>query len=363
MGTRRAKSATPARLLAAAALATAVAAFACTSFDGLEPGSGGAPQGGGGAGGAEPPAPTGFLPLLDAAELCSLVFRCPALGGSVLLSTGIPIVQVDAAGAPVISNFSACLDWLTAPIEPGRLGFDETRDVLICLAASSTCAAAAANCLPFELAEDPAAACAAEPPTRCEGSTSVACPAGITAHCAHDSFGPGSQCLTGTLGATACAVGACSVPELTCDEPYAFACEATGLRTGLSCAAYGLSCAPGGGCVASGGPSPCATLGQQRCDAGDRRVRTCAVVTETGFAEAEVSCDALARTCVLEGGAAARCASASELCSPYDPDQNVCDMDTLRVCVQGEPAVIDCAALGKTCQPALMDGSKTARCE
>lgn len=341
-----------------------VVATACTSFDGLEPSVGGAPPGSGGAGGQPPEGPRALLPLLDAANLCSLVFRCPTLGGSILLSTGLPLVQTDAEARPIVWNYSACIDWLTAPLEAGRVGFDSLREIVLLVAPAATCEQAAAL-LPFDVAEDPVALCGASTEDLCDGADAVACPEGVTAHCEGQLFAPTSKCEDPMMGARGCSLGTCSAPEVRCDpdEPYVVECTASGLNVVFSCDVYGLSCQAPAGCVASSGPTTCTTLGEQRCADGDRRARACAIRKPSGgLLAAEVECNGMAMTCAEEAGSA-RCMPPKASCSPYDVGQNQCQGNTAIVCVQGAETAIDCGLLGKTCVGPSMDGSKTAHCE
>jgi hypothetical protein len=165
------------------------------------------------------------------------------------------------------------------------------------------------------------------------------------------------------MGEVACSIGGCSAPELTCGDTYAVGCGAAELRVGLSCSIYGLACTPSVGCTGAAGPTGCSTLGAQECSTDQRFLRTCAVPIQTPFAS-EIDCEASGRACLEEGGATARCARPTETCSPYDPDQNLCDPDgtTIRLCVQGEPDTFDCAKIGKACLDGSGDGTRTAHC-
>jgi hypothetical protein len=326
---------------------------ACTAFDGLEPDLGGASSVGGGsaaAGGAggDDPASQSLLPLLDAANVCSLVQRCPTLGGSLLLSSGLPLVRVEPTGLPAARNYSACIDWLRAPLAQGHPGFEELRRLLLGVAATSVCEEAE-SLLPVSVG----ASCPARDSSCVDAETSLACPDGVSERCTRGLFAPGSTCLD--VGAVGCAVGECSAEGLTCDAPFAFRCAA-GLRTGLDCSLLGLACEGGVGCVGIAGPAECDTIGEQSCGLGERLARTCVrTFSSAELIAAELDCEALGQRCVVEG-LTARCAPDQEACSPYDPDVNVCEGTTIRLCVQGEPTTVDCGILGKTCEPASPDG-------
>jgi hypothetical protein len=334
---------------------------ACTAFDGLEPDLGGAASvGGGGAtsdgGGGGAPASQSLLPLLDAANVCSLVHRCPTLGGSLLLSTGLPLVQTDATALPSVRNYSACIDWLRAPLRAGHPGFEELQRLILGVAAIPVCEEAE-SFLPVSigaLCVDAVASCV-------DGETTLVCPDGLAERCTRGLFAPGSACLD--VGAVGCAVGECSEEGLTCDAPFAFRCAA-GLRTGLDCSLFGLACEGGLGCVGDAGGADCApdALGEQSCGLGDRLARTCVRgFSSTDLVASELDCEAMGQRCVVEG-LAARCVEDASVCSPYDPDVNVCDGTTVHLCVQGEPVSVDCATLGKACEPASPDGSASAHC-
>lgn len=349
----------PRRVSFVATLAGLLAA--CTAFDGLEPDRGGAASlGGGGAaaggGGGDDPASQRLLPLLDAANVCALVHRCPTLGGSLVLSSGLPLVRVDPAGLPAVRNYSACIDWLRAPLALGHPGFEELRRLVLGVAASSVCEDAEAF-LPVSVG----ASCADGISSCVDGETSLACPEGVTERCLRGLFAPGSTCLD--VGAVGCAVGECSADEISCDAPYAFRCAA-GLRAGLDCSLFGLACEGGVGCVGVAGVAECApdALGEQSCGLGERLARTCVrTFSSAELVASELDCDAMGQRCVVEG-LTARCAPDVGVCSPYDADVNVCDGTTIHLCVQGEPTSVDCATLGKTCEPASPDGAVSAHC-
>jgi hypothetical protein len=341
--------------------ACAVAALAgCTAFDGLEPDLGGAAALGGGGGAAEggagaAPSSLSLLPLLDAANVCSLVHRCPTLGGSLLLSTGLPLVQTDASALPTVRTYSACIDWLRAPLALGHPGFEELQRLLVGVAAIPVCEEAE-SFLPVSLGApcDTGSSCA-------DGETAVVCPEGLTERCPRGLFAPGSTCLD--VGAVGCAVGECSEEGISCDAPFAFQCAA-GLRTGLDCSLFGLACESGLGCVGAAGAGACGpgALGEQSCGLRDRFARSCVrAFASTDLVASERDCEVMGQRCVVEG-LAARCASDTGTCSPYDPDVNVCEGTTIHLCVQGDRVDLDCANLGKSCEPASPDGASSAHC-
>lgn len=354
-----------AALVMLATLAT-LAAASCTTFYGLEPTASeeGAGGGGGQGGSADAPARSqAFLPLLDAAYLCSRIFACPSLGPSIVRATGLPLVETGAAGA---KNYSACVDWLTLPLAPARTrmrngtpdtsGFDVPRSMLVCMTATSTCESALRCAFTEALAPgDPR--CADRTGTYCDDQgDAIDCDRGLSQRCGSLLFPPGSACQSGP-GGVRCAVGGCGAPEASCDLnlPYSFVCDATQLRSGLNCAALGLYCSDDAaapedrGCLGALGLPSCAELGQQRCSADGKRASSC-----NGALAGEVDCDAIGRICVQEGGESgpARCARQGDACSPYDPGLNVCEGASVQLCLGGQRALVDCAALGLGCVPA-----------
>lgn len=345
----------------------------CTTFYGLEPEPGTTSSSGtGGAGGSVLFKPTSLLPIFDAAHLCSLVATCPTLGDSILASTALPVVIPLASDA---RNFSSCVEWLTAPLAPDmgaapRPGFAELRSMIVCMAATTTCADAG-RCAFYEAIEATDARCTGMPAPRCESNTAIDCSALRVSHCKTKGYPPGSECMVGIDGSSACAVGSCTEADVSCDpssdpgpteSSYVFRCEAAAqLRKGTNCRAVGDTCndsapsLPDRGCFSSMGHAKCTTFGDASCF-GDR-VRVC-----SGGLLGEVDCGGFGRTCVDEGFTA-RCAPANPACSPFDANVNQCDADghTIHLCVDGKPADFDCASIGRVCAPAV--GPVSGRCE
>lgn len=350
-------------------VAVALLASACTTFYGLEPEPGTSSSGTGGAGGSVLFKPTSLLPIFDAAHLCSLIATCPTLGDSVIASTALPVVIPGASDA---RNFSSCVEWLTAPLAPDmgaapRAGFTELRSMIVCMAATTTCADAG-RCAFYEAIEAADPRCSMKTGSRCEMGAAIDCDALRVSHCKTKGYAPGSECLLGGDGAAACAVGTCQTTDVSCDhttepgasEPsYVFFCGMSGLRKGINCRAVGDTCNDGAaalderGCFDSMGLSKCTTLGEASCF--DDRVRVC-----SGAFVGEVDCGALGETCVYEGFTA-RCAPANPVCSPFDANVNQCEGTTIHLCVDGKKADFDCATIGKGCVPGA--GAVTGHCE
>lgn len=350
-------------------LGVALLVPACTTFYGVEPDPTGASSGTGGSGGSVFFAPSSLLPIFDAAHVCGLVAACPTLGDSVVASAALPVSIPLASDA---RNYSSCVEWLTAPLAPDtdgapRAGFTELRSMMACMAATTTCADAA-RCAFYEVIAPSDARCASQTGSRCDADAAIDCDALRVSHCKSKGYAPGSQCLVGSDGVAACAVGTCSAPDVSCDpatdpgptEPsYVFACGPSGLRKGIDCRAMGVVCDDSAadladrGCVGSTGKASCTTFGEAAC-LGDR-VRVC-----SGVLLGEIDCGALGQGCVYEGSTA-RCAPASASCSPFDATSNLCDGSTIHLCVGGNPVDFDCASIGEACVPAA--GAVTGHCE
>lgn len=355
------------------------AVTACTAFYDLEPDPRGTPTGGSG-GGAPETEDRALLPKLDAAHLCALVATCPTLGPSLVASSGLPVVELDASGAAVVLNYAACVDWLTFPLGPAesggpaaRLGFDLLRDLVLCMAASASCEDATRCAFAEVLAPD-------DP--RCEGGSDTSCEAdgdtlwcdsGVRMHCDSALFAPDSSCVSPAVGRARCASGLCTGAEVDCSQGYLFACLAEGQpKVGVQCAAFGLTCDDAStkpaerGCFGAAGSASCTTFGEQSCAPGNDQVRTCAGLsgsqTVNGLFHAEIDCSVVDEVCATDAGVPgpARCVRADATCSPYDPTVNVCSGSVLSLCLDGAPDSVDCAAIGRSCVPAA--GAATGHC-
>jgi hypothetical protein len=364
----------PALAPAALALALALALAACTTFSGLklEEGTGGgdaegtssssASTGAGGAGGALGPPSGAFLPLLEAAHVCALVAECPSLGPSLFASLGLPLVAFDAAAGAGELRFADCLDWLAAPLAEGRIGFAVQAEVLYCVAASSCDGVAV--CLPVELLAEGDDRCEeGAPPRRCEDDLLIDCQTRAVVRCEPPLFSPGTGCVTLSDEDATCGIPSSCDQPLDCSDTFAVICDGE-VQTTRDCALHGLSCntsaSETAGCVAEDGAQACdpIELGEQRCSSDGERAYACV----SPF-RAQTDCSALGLDCE-EGGLAARCVAPDATCAATDPDVDVCEGATLHTCVRGEPVDVDCAAIGRTCSPAVEgpSGSLSGRC-
>lgn len=358
------RSALRASLLLGALAAGALVAVApsCTVFDGLTAHL----DAGADADGGDPEPPPSLLSLADAAHVCALVAACPALGPSLVASTGLPLVHVTSVAAGALPafdfRFSACLDWLASPFPPAHPGLAYASEVVACVAATQSCAGAAA-CVGLEVLEPADPRCSGLAQGHCtpDRSEAIDCVALLSSHCGSDLFTPGSECFPVGPGADTrvrCGLGYCAAYQgVSCAEGLATLCTADKVRVGYACDAFGLSCVEGVtgtvGCVGEGGAQACSDVGAEAC-AGASIVRVCGVGLY-----AEVDCASADRACVEEGPTA-RCAPAFTTCSPYDGDVDVCDGTSIRTCVNGQRVLLDCADVGAACVPA--SGSLSARC-
>lgn len=319
----------------------------CLAFEGLEPHQGGGSEGGaGGSGGGltatcRSATPACLLDELNAARTCATIAACPALSAGVLAVSGLPLGELDGNGVRLAFNYSACIDWLTDPVEGEVTGFSRREDLASCLAVASSCGAAEA-CLGFAPLAPDDARCQGMSGARCAFDDLIDCDAGAVFHCRKPPFTKDGTCFEPVPGAPLCRVASCGADGAACDGSIASSC-ASGWRLDLDCAGLDLAC-EGGSCVTSVCPTPYV----QSC-AGDAAV-TCAPAPGVGATEVRFDCGAVGRSCELVGDKA-RCAPAGASCSPYDADVNVCDPDghTIRLCVQGRPLALDCGTFGYVC--------------
>ena len=339
-------------------LALAVAAGACTTFDGLTVGvhdaAPGDDAGGDGSPGSCTPVDSNqaLLGVADAARVCTMVAQCPLLSTSLALSNGIPVDPL---------TYSMCVHWLAAPVPPARVGTDVQRQVLQCMAKSTSCGQAAA-CMGFEAMNPGDPRCAdAGPPSRCaDNVTVVRCDYTEVFHCDNALWGPGSQCTKASDGSYQCAQGT-DCPPSACQGNLITGCMYPAkLHSDMDCAAGGFTCGPdpqmAGAVACTSGPNrddACMAPGQTQCN-GDT------VVVCTGYIGSEWDCSS--RTggkCTSDGGGA-RCVVPPTACTPYDANIHVCSGTTVSLCIDGRDVCFDCASIGMKC----VEGASgaTARC-
>ncbi|MBI5535227.1 MAG: hypothetical protein HY898_21045 [Deltaproteobacteria bacterium] len=326
-------------LAAGAALAAGIQAFAsCTTFNGLsaeEHKDAGVPEGG--------QAVPGYLSTTDAARVCSLLFSCPHLDRESISTIAVP---ADAA------NFSICMDWLSGPVDPGRIGLATQRAVLSCMAKATTCDAAGA-CTAFDeiAADDPR--CASVDAGYLETCTAegdlVICDkirGNQIIHCKNSYFNREGSCTLGSDGWNYCAAGK-TCPGATCDGLFVLDLCMANVHMRYDCSVTGQTCGLDSvsqtvGCVVNDTLEKC-TLAGTKCE-GDK-VWVC-----DGAQASYFDCASLGSKCVAQGGYAI-CVGLLDECSPADNAGVVCGGDKISLCVGGRKTWFDCASIGKKCQP------------
>ena len=125
------------------------------------------------------------------------------------------------------------------------------------------------------------------------------------------------------------------------------------------CAVFGLVCGDAG-CVAGGEPPLCDVPFAQACS-GDA-VTSCALErADDMWLDAHIDCAEAGLACTLEG-VQARCAGEGG-CSPAGGAINVCDADSIHLCLQGQEVDFDCASVGLSCAQADLPSGISGRCQ
>jgi hypothetical protein len=291
--------------------------------------------------------PSAFLDPADAARLCSLLFQCPHLDDAIALSIALP---VDTPSSPL--NFSACMDWVAGPIDPGRLGLAQQRALLAGVAAAGDCATAGAA-LPVQPAAS-TGTCGLTCATTSALATCSAAEGTFVLPCQPPYFGQTGACFATDAGALCVSTGACPA-GLSCsaDTTTLVDCLAPGNATSVSydCTLTARQCAA----ITKNGLADCVipTHNTAPCplhDARDACDGTSVLACAGGLtAQTEFDCSAVGRTCQVSTAGDARCVSATDTCTPFDPDQNQCSGTAIQVCVGGAPSSFDCTSIGKSC--------------
>jgi hypothetical protein len=310
-----------------------------------------------------------FLSLADAAKFCAQLFRCGRLAEAVELSLAIP---VNTPASPL--NYSACMDWMAGPVDPGRPGLALQQGILQNVAHAATCGDAEAA-LPVQVAKADAAC---SPGCASTTSLSVCSPGGqtFTAACnsawfaqSGDCFAPDSG-LGGNIadgGSAICvSAGACPSGD-TCPDSFTlrqcYPSNPPGF-TAWNCAVSGRGCVSGTGkvaaCAVPGKLAPPCLFKETKDECDGLAVVHCA----GGFmAQTELDCSPFDGGCsTMNPPGVARCVSPGAQCTPFDPSQNQCSGTSISVCIGGQPQTINCAGTGifTTCQP--NDATHTAHC-
>ena len=296
----------------------------------------------------------GYLPLAEAARVCSTVFKCPLLAPSILASVAVPVDPV---------NYSLCMHWLAGGMPPNRVGFAVQAQTFACMAQGQTCAQAG-SCLALENVESNDSRCAdggADAAERCgdDGGTVLRCADGYLLHCGSAYYAPGSACLTGSDGTHWCAVSVTCNVQVSCIGTLLDYCAAdSNLHESVNCAYDGYTCdvasnddSGSPGCNTGTLVKPCASAGTS---CSGTVVEVC-----DGYDDSEFDCASLGGTCSAQGGPAL-CVRSDDECTPFDPDVNVCTSSVLALCVGGKKQTLDCASLGMTCIPGA--GAESGHC-
>jgi hypothetical protein len=334
-----------------AGFAAGTAAESCTTFNGATlPDASDASVADASAETGKPPV-AGFLPLADAARLCSLVGRCPFLAPSILASSAVPIDPV---------NYSLCVHWLAAPVPPDRVGFAIQAQTFACMAKQTTCEGAGA-CLSIDEfgPTDPRCAdAAADAGEHCsdDGGTVLHCAGGYALHCGAAFYAPGSRCLQGDDMSHWCALNGKCTTSGGCEGTVFDYCGAgNNLHFAIDCGFDGYSC----GVSDDGGTQGCLTNGAVKaCNGAGTSCSGDIVEVCDGVNDSEFDCAALGGTCSAKSGPAL-CVKPGDGCTPFDTDIDVCDGSAVSLCVGGQKTKLDCGSIGMTCVPG---GASSGRC-
>ena len=346
-------------VLALSLACAAIAAAACTTFDGL---TAQAPAVDASVPDTSPPPPppadagkdapsyASYLSPADGARVCSLVFRCPELASSIIASIAVPVDP---------TNFALCMDWLTGPLPSTRVGVNVQAGIFECVAHATTCAAATL-CLPLENLAPNDARC---PPDagaeRCadDGGTVLRCSDGYALHCTSAFYATGSRCIEGSDHVRWCALQPTCTAGTQCIGSLLEYCSSPGgLDEEVNCAASGYTCGvdPEAGspdCLTATAVEPCSAVGT---DCAGTSVAAC-----DGSELSRFDCAALGGTCSKKGGPA-HCVRPADACSPFDTSVNACSGSTIALCTGGTPVSFDCGSIGLSCKPAA--GAQSSHC-
>ncbi len=293
------------------------------------------------------PTGQGYLSLEDAARFCKNAFACPYLPDSTRASLLVPVDT---------TSYSACVDWLAAPLPPNRLGVPQQIKALTCAAKATSCPEAAA-CMLMEFVGPNDPRCKSGDGGVAEGCSSdgtsvYRCAGGTILHCDNPYYYPGSTCLQSSTGEYWCAVGGTCTGTARCKSGSLTYCGTSGQTFGIDCGVLGQKC----GQEAASGTTDCLVDGvlptctPNGLSCVKDHVRMCWGVYS------DYDCVALGGTCASTPEP--HCARPTDKCTSADPSINVCAGDKITLCVAGEPRELDCAALGMKC----LSSGGPARC-
>ncbi|HEX7664118.1 MAG TPA: hypothetical protein VF407_06405 [Polyangiaceae bacterium] len=300
----------------------------------------------------------GFLSLEDAVKFCVNAFKCDNLALSTLESIDVPIDT---------QHFSSCVDWLTGPLPPDRLGAAETAKYLKCAADATTCNDAT-GCLWLELMDvgDPRCNGVDSGPLTDSGSDPGSCsedggdvffcegtnPAIF--HCSNGYWAPGTKCRKGTDGSHYCDLAGACGGNADCDGGFLSYCSVNGNRLGFDCTLGGFTCG-----TDSTGDTDCLTNGTLRsCSSLEVKCASDNVSVCDGLYNASYNCVAGGATC--DDTYTARCKRPTDTCSPASPGIDTCNGNVISLCAGGQPVSFDCSTIGLTCKAGT--GGTTGHC-
>jgi hypothetical protein len=240
------------------------------------------------------------------------------------------------------------MDWLAGPIPSTRLGTDDQRKVLRCVAGAGSCAGVA-KCVYWNRLDCDAGQCSGE--SHCEGATKVEgydSGAYFAYRCDNINASGLATCLTvPDAGTLTCGQAACDGLTYagTCVGNTLYWCDDTyDIKHFENCQLYGATCGGDGT-----GNNYCwwadCTYTGSHC-IGQGMVETCYGAEATTF-----DCRADLGLCEQKGEHA-HCVWGTK-CNTFDPDVNVCSNDLLHVCIGGKPLDYDCTKIGQKCIPGI----------
>lgn len=309
-----------------------VIVYGCTVFDGLT-----VPV-------PKDPYP-GYLSVVDGVHACRLVHDCPQLSAAIARSIGVPASN---------TQFSTCLSWLSGPLPASRFGLEAQAMMLQCIARANECSEAL-ECAHVEPLDEMDPRCVGVVGDQClMGGILLDCTTEIAERCHSAFYGAGSECQLGLAGEGRCALSTCvqgnSLPPRCTSGVYVRCDPATNLRVAQDCNTVGLTCPEGAEgadaqCATEDGVFPCDEPGKAVCAPDGTRVRVC-----DGALASEFDCRDMDADCQQEstGG---RCVRTTDVCTPGTPGIDVCQGNSISLCVGGERIVFDCASVGLACIP------------
>lgn len=296
----------------------------------------------------------GFLSLVEAAQVCSYVLSCPNLQSSISSSLLLP---VDG------TSYSACIDQLAGPVPPDHPGVVAQSKQLQCVATATNCLEAAA-CMSLEDISPGDQRCQAT-----DGGTGVGCSpdsksvyhceANYILHCNNAYYGSGSSCLSpANDGGTEywCAVSQTCSGSSSCVGGILSYCAINDQGFSIDCGVKGQTC----GVDQQSGLHECLVNGRiPSCSTRETICKNDKVIVCDGLYFGELDCTTLGGVC--DPRPSAHCAKVGDACEQDDTTLNVCDGDSISLCLTGQPLTFDCTSLNMKCVPG--NGTSSAHCE